>query len=78
MGSSTNATKKPVWNKLSSGVVKVCPVTGAVSWPTLSESTKPSEFILDHAKSASIHLITQRLTYNLFMKAVSLSYFQQA
>ncbi|KAL5778256.1 hypothetical protein ACOSP7_011182 [Xanthoceras sorbifolium] len=34
--------KKLAWNKPSNGVVEVGPVMGAVSWPALSESTKPS------------------------------------
>lgn len=34
--------KKPAWNKPSNGVVEVGTVMGAVSWPALSESTKPS------------------------------------
>ncbi|XP_059293017.1 la-related protein 1C [Lycium ferocissimum] len=40
---SSNAAKKPVWNKPSNGAVEVAsPVMGAVSWPALSESTKAS------------------------------------
>ncbi|XP_023543638.1 la-related protein 1C-like [Cucurbita pepo subsp. pepo] len=38
-GSSANAGKKPVWNKLANGT-EVGPVMGAVSWPALSESAK--------------------------------------
>lgn len=38
-----SASKKPVWNKPSNGVVEVVsPVMGAVSWPALGESTKAS------------------------------------
>ncbi|KAL7231266.1 hypothetical protein ACSBR2_009517 [Camellia fascicularis] len=39
---SSNAVKKPAWNKPSNGVVEVGPVMGAVSWPALSESTRAS------------------------------------
>ncbi|CAL5324239.1 unnamed protein product [Camellia sinensis] len=39
---SSNAAKKPAWNKPSNGVVEVGPVMGAVSWPALSESTRAS------------------------------------
>ncbi|KAJ9561817.1 hypothetical protein OSB04_006977 [Centaurea solstitialis] len=39
----SGASKKPVWNKPSNGVVEVVsPVMGAVSWPALGESTKAS------------------------------------
>lgn len=38
-GSTANAGKKPVWNKVSNGT-EVGPVMGAVSWPALSESAK--------------------------------------
>ncbi|XP_022949956.1 la-related protein 1C-like isoform X2 [Cucurbita moschata] len=38
-GSSANAGKKPVWNKLANGT-EAGPVMGAVSWPALSESAK--------------------------------------
>ncbi|KAI3669373.1 hypothetical protein L6452_40607 [Arctium lappa] len=39
----SSASKKPVWNKPSNGVVEVVsPVMGAVSWPALGESTKAS------------------------------------
>ncbi|XP_023766883.1 la-related protein 1C isoform X2 [Lactuca sativa] len=42
-GGGSNAVKKPVWSKPSNGVVEVVsPVMGAVSWPALGESTKPS------------------------------------
>lgn len=42
-GGGSNAVKKPVWSKPSNGVVEaVSPVMGAVSWPALGESTKPS------------------------------------
>jgi la-related protein 1 len=42
-GGGSNAFKKPVWSKPSNGVVEVVsPVMGAVSWPALGESTKPS------------------------------------
>ena len=44
-GNDGNAArpKKLAWNKPSnSGVVEASPVMGAVSWPTLSESTKAS------------------------------------
>lgn len=42
-GGGGNAVKKPVWSKPSNGVVEaVSPVMGAVSWPALGESTKPS------------------------------------
>ncbi|KAJ0026038.1 hypothetical protein Pint_09333 [Pistacia integerrima] len=34
--------KKLAWIKPSNGVVEIGPVMGAVSWPALSESTKPS------------------------------------
>ncbi|KAK9062051.1 hypothetical protein SSX86_019235 [Deinandra increscens subsp. villosa] len=38
----TNASKKPVWNRPSNGVVDaVSPVMGA-AWPALGESTKPT------------------------------------
>lgn len=43
-GSGGNgASKKPAWSKPSSkGGTEVGPVMGAVSWPALSESTRPS------------------------------------
>ncbi|KAF8377791.1 hypothetical protein HHK36_031176 [Tetracentron sinense] len=34
--------KKPAWNKPLNGVDEVGPVMGAVSWPALSEATRPS------------------------------------
>ncbi|XAR73740.1 hypothetical protein NMG60_11007811 [Bertholletia excelsa] len=39
---SSNAAKKPAWNKPSNGAVEAGPVMGALSWPALSESTKAS------------------------------------
>ncbi|KAK3231882.1 hypothetical protein Dsin_003763 [Dipteronia sinensis] len=41
-GNAASRPKKVAWNKPSNGVVEVGPVMGAVSWPALSESTKPS------------------------------------
>uniref|UniRef100_A0A2P2M9N8 Uncharacterized protein MANES_18G010500 n=2 Tax=Rhizophora mucronata TaxID=61149 RepID=A0A2P2M9N8_RHIMU len=43
-GNNANAgrPKKAAWNKPSNGVAELSPVMGAVSWPALSESTKPS------------------------------------
>ncbi|XAR58009.1 hypothetical protein NMG60_11026335 [Bertholletia excelsa] len=37
---TSNAAKKPAWNKPSNGAMEVGPVMGAASWPPLSESTK--------------------------------------
>lgn len=37
-----NASKKPAWSKPSKGGTEVGPVMGALSWPALSESTRPS------------------------------------
>ncbi|RDX78699.1 La-related protein 1C, partial [Mucuna pruriens] len=37
-----DATVKPVWKRPSNGIAEVGSVMGAVSWPALSESTKPT------------------------------------
>ncbi|KAK3016589.1 hypothetical protein RJ639_005862 [Escallonia herrerae] len=47
-GGNGNAgpSKKPAWNKLSNAVIETEPVMGAVSWPSLSECTRPSPKVL--------------------------------
>ncbi|OIW07919.1 hypothetical protein TanjilG_20020 [Lupinus angustifolius] len=48
-------SKKPVWNKLSNGVVlEAGPVMGAESWPALSESTKVSGKLQPESLSSKI------------------------